>query len=102
MHRADSMVARKVIPALALSLCLVSCGTKTETEYVYKTVEVRVPIMVKPEITPIPKPKLEVYEITKDSTDKEVIEAYYNSVRKLIMYTEKLEEALEPFLKKPE
>lgn len=96
------MVKGKIVTTLILSLFLVSCGTKTRTEYVYRTVEVKVPVMVKPEINPIPKPKLDVYGITKDSTDKEVIEAYYNTVKKLTMYTRKLEEALEPFLKKSE
>lgn len=95
-------MAKKKRIALVISfvLFLSSCGSQPRIEYIYQPVEVKVPVMVRPEIESIKKPDLDIYALTENSSEKEVVEAYYNSLRKSILYSKRLEEALEPFMKK--
>lgn len=94
------MVKGKIISIIICSFFIFGCAGKPKTEYIYKPVEIKIPVMVTPEIKRIPKPHLEIYDLSRNSTDKEVIEAYYNSLKKMIIYSNKLEETLKPFIKK--
>lgn len=82
-------------------LLLVGCS-KEHIVYIDRPIEVQVPIIEKPAIKPIKKPILSVSRVNNESEPKDVAEAYYNSLKELLLYTKKLEKLLEPFYKEYE
>lgn len=88
---------------LVLALALSGCASKAPEEkivYVDKPVEVKVPILKEPEFTRPSKPKNYLAKLTKDSTSKEVAEAYVNTLKEWKKYARKLEVLVEPYFKK--
>lgn len=90
-----------VIVALML-LCISACSAKVEERIVYvdKPVTVEVPVLKTPEFTRPSKPKNYLNSIGKDSTPKEVAEAYVNALKEWKRYARKLEVLVEPYFKK--
>ena len=91
------------ILVLAFSLLFCGCASKNVEEkivYVDKPVTVEVPVMKTPEFTRPTKPKNYLSSITKDSTSREVAEAYVNTLREWKKYAKKLEILVEPYYKK--
>lgn len=97
------MVKVAGIFALAGMLLLTSCSAKKVEEkivYVDKPVTVEVPVMKSPEFVRPTKPKNYLNSIGKDSTPREVAEAYVNTLKEWKRYARKLEILVEPYLKK--
>ena len=91
------MVKAKTIFCIILICFLFGCATKQpEIKYVTKPVIVEVPVMQTPAIKPIPRPKLEIYKLSDNSTQSQTVEAYYNSIQQLVKYSKLLEIALQP------
>ena len=95
------MVKRTIIIFITLMLILTGCSSKNkEIEYIEKPVYVEVPVEVKPEIIPIKKPVYYISNIAKNSTPKEIAEAYVNTILQMKRYIQQLEDAITPFYKK--
>lgn len=95
------MAKGTVFCILVLGLSLCSCAKQQEKiVYVDKPVQVEVPIMKTPEFVRPTKPTDYVARITKDSSPKEVAEAYVNTLREWKSYARKLEILVEPYFKK--
>lgn len=92
------MVKITSITILILSLLLVGCS-KEHIVYIDRPLEVKVPVVERPAIKPLKRPELSVSKLTNESTPKDVAESYYNSLKELLLYTNKLEKLLEPFYK---
>ena len=93
------MAARKsIIFVLVLLLTLCGCTrTVTKIEYIEKPVYVEVPVIQKVEFKPIKKPVIYLKIITKNSTPKEIAEAYVNTVKQQKAYIKQLEDLVQPF-----
>ena len=79
------MAKRQSIGILVLILLLTGCAGPSQKcepviQYIEKPVEVKVPVMVKPNITIPKEPSYPINNITKSSSDQEVTEAYYKTV----------------------
>lgn len=93
------MVERKGIVIAIITLLLLSSCTKHEKEiqYVEKPVYIEVPVMQKIEFKPVRKPINYLKNIQKDSSPKEIAEAYVNTIKQLNIYIKQLENLIEPF-----
>lgn len=87
---------------LAIAVILSGCSGKVQEKIVYvdKPVTVEVPIMKEPEFVRPSKPKNYLKNIGKDSTPREVAEAYVNTLKEWKKYARKLEILVEPYFKK--
>lgn len=95
------MAKGTVLCILVLGLSLCSCAKQQEKiVYVDKPVQVEVPILKTPEFTRPTPPKDYVAKITKNSTSREVAEAYVNTLKEWKSYARKLEILVEPYFKK--
>ncbi len=79
------MVKRKIISLLIFALLLISgCslqnGKEANVQYIEKPIEVKVPVLVKPDIKIPNEPEYPIKSLTKNSSNKEVVEAYYKTV----------------------
>ena len=91
-----------IFAVAALALLLSACSAKVEEKIVYvdKPVTVEVPVLKTPEFTRPSRPKDHLKNIGKDSTPKEVAEAYVNALKEWKRYARKLEILVEPYFKK--
>lgn len=94
--------AAGTILVAVLSLLLVGCGAKVQEKIVYvdKPVTVEVPILKEPEFARPTKPKNYLANIGKNSSPREVAEAYVNTLKEWKRYARKLEILVEPYMKK--
>ena len=77
---------------------LTGCGrTVTKIEYIEKPVYIEVPVVQKVEFKPVKKPVNFLKSVTKNSTPKEIAEAYVNTVKQQNAYIKQLEKLVQPF-----
>lgn len=78
------MDKRTGIGILVLLFLLSGCGIQgkcePEIQYIEKPIEVKVPVMVKPNVEIPDEPAYPIRKLTAKSTEKEVVEAYYKTV----------------------
>ena len=83
---------------MVLMLALTACGkTITKIEYIEKPVYVEVPVIQKVEFKPVKKPINYLSSLHKNSTPKEIAEAYVNTVKQQKTYIIQLEKLVQPF-----
>lgn len=95
-------IKKILIPSFIVLFLIGSLGCAStkctpEIQYVDKIVEVKVPVVMKPTIQKVKKPSLPINKLKKDATPKEIVEAYYNSLKLQISYSNSLEKIISKF-----
>ena len=87
----------KILLLLIALISLIGCASKPETQYIYETVEVNVPVPVVPKFNIPEKPIVPIDYLTKeDKDDHNVIgKAYVISVKELRAHIDQLHNLLE-------